>query len=36
MVIKILIAACVPLELKGGHVTVRRVQHRLILASHQL
>ena len=36
IVIKIIIAAYIPLELKRGHVTVRMSTHVLILASHQL
>ena len=36
IVIKIMIIASIPLELKRGHVTTRRGTHMLILASHEL
>ena len=35
-VMKILVTACIPLELKRGNVTAYKSIHMLILVSHQL
>ena len=36
IIIKIMITASIPLELKSGHVTAQRSTHMLILAIYQL